>query len=251
MLMHTTSMFYVEWHSFPSTSSLSLTIGKILRPACILHKNKTHVHNNLEGEYKTLKMSCGCHGEIYELQSVSSLFATRKNLLVHDQISNFQKLCTFNFACNSSNDTNCSSSPVSISLLLHTTPFMLLHSLPQTDQHLWRSSSWKHPPVTFHISWKPRILQPAFMNNIATRWKWKMWIPCSTNLLSHLMISGTCSSNRLKNASSSAGSTHVSRSSSSSHPLQCLLRHLLYTISLPNVYAIVQLKLHLLEQMKL
>jgi hypothetical protein len=60
-----------------------------------------------------------------------------------------------------------------------------------------------------------------------------------------LMISGTCSSNRLKNASSSARSTHVSRSSSSSHPLQCILRHLLYTISLPNVYAIVQIKLHL------
>ncbi len=77
---------------------------------------------------------CGCHGEeIHKLQSVSSLIAARKNLLVHDQISNFQKLCTFNFSCNSSNDTNCSSSPVSISLLLHTTPFMLLHPLPQTD----------------------------------------------------------------------------------------------------------------------
>ncbi len=79
-------------------------------------------------------MSCRCHGEeIYELQSVSSLFATRKNLLIHDQVSNFQKLCTFNFSSNSSNDTNWSSSPVSISLLLHTTPFMLLHPLPQTD----------------------------------------------------------------------------------------------------------------------
>ncbi len=120
----------------------------------------------------------------------------------------------------------------------------------KTHQHPWRSSCWKHPPFTFHISWKPWILQPAFVNNIATRWKWKMWIPCSTNLLSHLMISGTCSSNRLKNASSSAGSTHVSRSSSSSHPLQCILQHLLYTISLPNVYAIEQIKLHLLEQMK-
>jgi hypothetical protein len=50
---------------------------------------------------------------------------------------------------------------------------MLLHPLPQTDQHLWRSSSWKHPPFTFHISWKPWILQPTFVNNITTRWKWK------------------------------------------------------------------------------
>lgn len=152
------------------------------------------------------------HGlEVFKLRFVISFYFSAASwifLLIQDWI--FRKfgkfIYTFNFSCNSSNVTNCSSSPGSINTYVSASPYNSLRAPAPPSATNWFTTKtvWHgdHHNFTHHCTLTSRpgnhkkaaapVLGTWANPNIATTWEqmWRILFHIGKYLLPQLMISG-------------------------------------------------------------
>ncbi len=195
----------------------SAIIYKILRPAFYKYQNSCTY--NVEDDI----LNVDHHGlKVFKLWSGISFYFTAASwifLLIQDWI--FQKfgkfIYTFNFSCNSSNVTNCSSSPGSINTYVSASPYNSLRAPAPPSATNWFTTktvwwwwwwwwwwSWHgdHHNFTHHCTLTSRpgnhkkaaapVLRTWANPKIATTWEqvWRILFHIGKYLLPQLMISG-------------------------------------------------------------